>query len=112
VPELLRLTDIMVLPSRNEPFGRVLIEAMATGKPVIATASGGAPEIVVPEETGLLVPPENAEALAGALLRLLGDEDLRQRMGAAGVARAREHFDVRRVVEQVEGIYGEMINDK
>jgi glycosyltransferase involved in cell wall biosynthesis len=111
VAELLRLTDVMVLPSRNEPFGRVLIEAMATGKPVIATDSGGAPEIVVPEETGLLVPPENAEALAAALLRLLGDGDLRRRMGEAGVARAREHFDVRRVVEQVQGIYGEMIND-
>lgn len=109
VPELLRLADVLVLPSRNEPFGRVLIEAMATGKPVVATNSGGAPEIVVPEETGLLVPPENAGALAGALERLLGDAELRRRLGAAGMERARVHFDVRRVVEQVQAIYGEML---
>jgi glycosyltransferase involved in cell wall biosynthesis len=111
VPELLRLCQVLVLPSRNEPFGRVLIEAMATAKPVIATNSGGAPEIVVPEETGLLVPPEDAEALARALLQLLGDADLRQRLGRAGLARARERFDVRRVVEQVQGTYREMLGE-
>ena len=109
VPELLRLADVLVLPSRNEPFGRVLIEAMATGKPVVATSSGGAPEIVAAEETGLLVPPENADALAEALLRLLADEDLRRKLGGAGMERARLHFDVRRVVEQVQGIYEEML---
>ena len=109
VPELLRLAEVLVLPSRNEPFGRVLIEAMATGKPVVATNSGGAPEIVLPEETGLLVPPEDADALAGALLRLLADGELRRKLGAAGMERARVHFDVRRVVEQVEGIYEEML---
>ncbi len=109
VSELLRLAEVLVLPSRNEPFGRVLIEAMATAKPVVATNSGGAPEIVVPEETGLLVPPEEAEALAEALLRLLGDGELRRKLGAAGMERARVHFDVRRVVEQVQGVYGEML---
>lgn len=109
VPELLRLCEVLVLPSRNEPFGRVLIEAMATAKPVVATNSGGAPEIVVPNETGLLVPPEDAQGLAEALLQLLSDGALRERLGAAGLARAREHFDVRRVVAQVQGIYEEML---
>lgn len=109
VPELLRLCEVLVLPSRNEPFGRVLIEAMATAKPVVATNSGGAPEIVVPNETGLLVPPEDAQGLAEALVQLLSDAALRERLGAAGLARAREHFDVRRVVSQVEGIYEEML---
>jgi len=109
VPEILRLCDLLVLPSRNEPFGRVLIEAMATGKAVVATCSGGAPEIVTREETGLLVPPEDPDALAAALVRLLEDEALRGRLAEAGRRRAREEFDVRRVVERVQQIYEEML---
>ncbi|HEY3396547.1 MAG TPA: glycosyltransferase family 4 protein [Armatimonadota bacterium] len=109
VPEVLRSCDLLVLPSRNEPFGRVLIEAMAVGKAVVATNSGGAPEIVLPEETGLLVPPNDVAALAAALLRLLEDRPLRERLAAAGQARAREFFDVRRVVAQVQSVYQEML---
>lgn len=109
VPEILCLCDLLVLPSHNEPFGRVLIEAMSVGKAVVATQSGGAPEIVEPEETGLLVPPEDPEALAQALVRLLHDDDLRARLGQAGQKRAGEKFDVRRVVKQVESIYVEVL---
>lgn len=109
VPEILRLCDLLVLPSRNEPFGRVLIEAMATGRAVVATRSGGAPEIVTDEESGLLVPPEDPPALAAALVRLLEDDALRARLAEAGQKRAREQFDVRRVVQQVQAIYEEML---
>ena len=109
VPDLLRLCDLLVLPSHNEPFGRVLIEAMSVGKPVVATNGGGAPEIVVPEETGLLVPLNGPEQLAESLLRLLEDEPLRIRMGQAGQRRAAECFDVRRVVGQVQELYREML---
>jgi glycosyltransferase involved in cell wall biosynthesis len=110
VPELLRVSDFLVLPSRDEPFGRVLIEAMATGKPVIGTQSGGAPEIVLPEATGLLVPPEDPEALGAAMLRLVTNDAERQAWGRAAQERAREHFDVCRVVAQVEAVYQEMLN--
>ncbi|NLO75183.1 MAG: glycosyltransferase family 4 protein [candidate division WS1 bacterium] len=110
IPEILRLSDFLVLPSRDEPFGRVLVEAMAVGKPVIATSSGGAPEIVLPEETGLLVPPEDPEALAEAMVRMAKGSDLRQKWGQTGLERAAQHFDVRRVVAQVQGVYEEMLN--
>jgi len=73
VAQLLRLSDIFVLPSENEPFGRAIVEAMAVGLPVVACRSGGVPEIVVHEQTGLLVDPGDPEQLAGALSRLLAD---------------------------------------
>lgn len=109
VPDLLRLCDVFVLPSVNEPFGRVIIEAMAAGKPVVATRSGGVPEIVVEGETGLLVPPGDEAALAGALVELLADPARALRMGAAGTARARERFDVTRVAASVQQVYEEVL---
>lgn len=105
VPAILRACDVCVLPSVNEPFGRVLIEAMAVGKPVIATRSGGVPEIVAHGETGLLVNPDDPEDLAAGLARLLGDPHTAAEMGRRGLVRAREHFDVRRVACMVEQLY-------
>ncbi len=105
VADLLRMSDLLVLPSVDEPFGRVIIEAMAVGLPVVATASGGVPEIVVDKETGLLVPAREHEPLAEAIVEVLSDEAAATRMGQAGRARALERFDVRRVARQVEDIY-------
>jgi glycogen(starch) synthase len=88
--ELARLYDeaaVVVCPSRREGFGVVCAEAMAHGRPVVATAVGGLVDLVRHEETGLLVPPGDAAALRAALERLLGDRVLRERLGAA----AREH---------------------
>jgi glycosyltransferase involved in cell wall biosynthesis len=79
--------DFVVLPSRFEPFGIVLLEAMAAGLPVIASRVGGIPEIVAEGRTGLLVEPDNADALARSLQLLSQDESLRLSMGRA----AREH---------------------
>lgn len=109
VPDLLRLSDLLVLPSINEPFGRVLIEGMAVGLPVVATASGGVPEIVVDGQTGLLVPPEEVDALADAIASLLTDPTRARAMGAAGRARAVERFDVRRVARQVQAVYEDIL---
>ncbi len=106
VPDLLRLVDLLVLASTDEPFGRVVIEGMAAGLPVVATASGGVPEIVVEGETGLLVPPEQPEPMAHAIAEVLDDPSLAEQMGEAGRKRAVERFDVRRVARQVEEIYG------
>ena len=77
-----------------EPFGRVLLEAMALGRPVVATDDGGPREVVTPDVDGLLVPPSDAPALARAMIRLLGDEDLRQRLGRAGWRKVREHYGI------------------
>ena len=109
VADLLRLSDLLVLPSIDEPFGRVVIEAMSVGLPVVATAAGGVPEIVLDGETGLLVPPGEPEPLADAIATLLADVARARAMGAAGRRRALEHFDVRRVARQVQAIYDGII---
>jgi glycosyltransferase involved in cell wall biosynthesis len=80
VKKLLKGCEMLVLPSRNEPFGIVILEAMASGRPVIATRSGGPEEIIIDGQNGLLVEKENAQALAMAILRLLGDKNLQGRI--------------------------------
>jgi glycosyltransferase involved in cell wall biosynthesis len=81
---LLAGAAVVAVPSRREGFGLVAAEAMAHGKPVVASAVGGLLDLVVDGETGLLVPPGDVEALRAALERLLGDPELRRRLGAAG----------------------------
>ncbi len=102
-----RNADILVFPSVwNEPFGIPLIEAMATGIPVIATRGGGFPEIVHDGQTGLLVPRGDAPALAEAILRLLESEDLSRSMGQAGRQRVLERFTWDRIVQDLLSEYG------
>ena len=100
-----------MLCSRDEPFGRVLIEAMAAGKPVVATRGGGVPEIVVEGETGFMVAVADVAALARAVEKLLADPPMAQAMGRAGQQRARAYFSVRAHVEKIESLYGEILGD-
>ena len=109
IPELLALTDVVVLPSLEEGFPNAVLEAMAAGKPVVASAVGGIPEAVVHGETGLLVPSGDAATLAGAILDLLGDPARAQRMGHAGQERVREQFGMEQMVEGMEAIYEELL---
>ena len=83
---------VVAVPSRREGFGVACLEAMAHARPVVASAVGGLLDLVVDEETGLLVPPRDVPALRAALERLLGDAELRKRLGAAARERVREHF--------------------
>ena len=78
------------MSSVTEGLGTSLLDAMACGKPIVATTAGGIPEVVVDGETGFLVPPRDHEAMADAIVRLLKDEGLRQQMGEAGRARAQQ----------------------
>jgi glycosyltransferase involved in cell wall biosynthesis len=94
VQQLQLAADIGVAPSHVEPLGLVALEAMAQCKPVVGCAVGGIRETVRDAETGLLVPPRSPQLLAQALQRLLEDEGLRARMGAAGRRRCEEHFDL------------------
>jgi len=106
VGEVLAAADIFVLPSHFEGLPMSVIEAMLTGLPVVATDIEGPREQVVPEQTGLLVPVRDAASLARALGRLAGDAGLRARMGAAGLARAREHYTEARVVAHTLDLMG------
>ena len=104
--------DIFVLPSiLPEPFGLVVIEAMASGKPVVATAPGGPSETVVDGETGFLVPPSDASAIARALEELLVDPQKRISMGDAGRRRAREMFSLPRYVTEFEELYDAVLKE-
>lgn len=105
VPQILASLDVLVSSSLIETFGLTLIEAMAAGKPVVATASGGPADIVVPGETGLLVPPGDPEALAQAIMALLKDREMAQTMGQAGRRRAERCFDVQVHTRKVEDLY-------
>jgi glycosyltransferase involved in cell wall biosynthesis len=94
VPDLMRAIDLMCLPSRREPFGLVYVEAALAEKPVIACDAGGAPEIIVPTQTGLLVPPppNNATALADAIFTILDNRDRASAMGRLGREQALDRF--------------------
>ncbi len=97
--------DIFVMSSITEGLGTSLIDAMACGKPIVATSAGGIPEVVVHDDTGIIVPPRDAGAMAKAITRLLKDEALRRRMGEAGRTRARVHFSAERMVQETLRVY-------
>jgi glycosyltransferase involved in cell wall biosynthesis len=105
VPALLAGCDVFCLPSRMEGMPLVVLEAMAQGKPVVATAVGGTGELVVDGETGVLVPPDDVDALAGALARLLSDSELARRMGEAGRARVERDFSLAASTARVLSLY-------
>jgi glycosyltransferase involved in cell wall biosynthesis len=109
VAEVLALADVFVLPSESEGFGRVLVEAMAMGRPVVATNVGGIPDIVLDGETGLLVEPADPAALASAVGALLDEPARAARLGAAGRARAESTFSLGAHVDAVERVYDEII---
>jgi len=92
IVQLLHGCEIFVLPSREEPFGIVIIEAMACKKPIVATTVGGIPEIIEHESSGILVAPENPNALVEGLQRVLTDRNLRTRLAENGYTRAMERF--------------------
>jgi glycosyltransferase involved in cell wall biosynthesis len=97
--------DLLVLPSEYEAFGLVLAEAMACGRPCVATHVGGVPEVVEHGRTGVLVPPRDPAALAGAINGLLADPETGRRMGEAGRARALREFSLERMTDRILDIY-------
>lgn len=110
IPQLLSCLDVLVHASLEpEPFGRVLIEGMAAGKPVIATNAGACPEIVEDGVSGLLVPPGDVEALAQAITRLLTDPDLGRTMGIVGRHQVETRFSLAEHVRQIEQLYAQLL---
>ena len=109
IQEKLKGMDMVVLASLREPFSRVLLEAMACGKPVVATAVGGTPEMVINGATGILVPPADPLALANAIINILSDREMAKKMGMEGRKRVEEEFSIERYVRNIERIYEEIL---
>jgi glycosyltransferase involved in cell wall biosynthesis len=106
VSGILQAFDIFVLPSTSpEPFGLVLIEAMASAKAIVATAHGGPSEIITPGQTGVLVEPSSPEAIAEAVLKLLADAHQRAKLGVAARKTALERFSIERYIGAFETLY-------
>lgn len=109
VAPFLHQMDLYVQPSVAAGMPNSVLEAMAAGLPVVATAIGGTPEAVVEGETGLLVPPRNPMALADAMLKLLEDRRLAEAFGRVGRARVETHFSEERMLQQVEALLDRLV---
>jgi glycosyltransferase involved in cell wall biosynthesis len=109
IPELMSSFDIYTMPSWEEPFGMVFVEAMAMCKPVIAWAQAGPLSIVEHGKTGLLVEPKDVKGLADAILTLTKSPALRQQMGEAGRRRVQEHFTSPRMCQDVLNVYKKIL---
>ena len=112
IPEILRAFDIFVLPSLWEGLPLALLEAMASGLPVIATDVGGIPEVVIDRETGLLIQPSNSQAIADAVLLLYNDRNLRIRLANAGSAFVYAQFSAQTLVKEMETVYKHLLAQK
>lgn len=113
VPAILAESDVVVHASiLGEPFGQVVIEGMAAGKPIIATQGGALPEIVVPGETGLLVPMGDAAAMAEAMAQMLGEPARAAAMGQAGRKRVQDRFTIMHTVHKMEKVYDHLLDPR
>lgn len=108
----LGISDIVVLPSLNEGMGRILLQAQACGKPVVATRVGGVPEVVRDNETGLLVPAGDAAALADAIIYLLKDKEKRRAISDQAKRWVDSKFSVEAMVKGIANLYQELIREK
>ena len=108
MPDVYAALDIVAAPSRWEGFGLMLVEAMAAGKPIVATRVGAIPEVCVDRETALLVPPRDPAALAAALLDVLQDPDMGRALGEAGIRRAAA-FSWQRSAETLDALYQRLL---
>lgn len=105
IPQLLKMSDLFVLPSLREGFGIVLLEAMVSGLAIVATAVDGILEVVVEGETGILVPPSDAKALADSIVTILSDEIKRIEFGVNAKKRVKSDFTPEKYIEKLTQLY-------
>jgi len=109
VPDIMQILDVVVLPSLNEGMGRVLVEAMAAGKPIVASSVGGILDLVKDGKNGLLVEPGDVDGLYFAIKKLLTDRKMRHNMGQRGKVMAKE-FSMETMIEKIEVLYVSLLN--
>lgn len=109
IREFLRAVELVVIPSVREGFPMITLEAMAMAKPIVATAIDGVIEQIDHDVNGLLVPPEDCEALGAAMVKLLEDRVTRERLGHAARQKAVTRFDVRKMVNETKLVYAELL---
>jgi glycosyltransferase involved in cell wall biosynthesis len=112
VNEVLRAVDVVTMPSQDEGLPLALLEAMACGRPVVATPVGGIPEVLHDGSAGVLVPRQDARALAEAVRALLDDTDRRTTLGTKARARVEERYSVSRFCRGVEAVYEELLAER
>lgn len=110
LPRLFQSLDVLAMPSRRESFGLSALEASACGIPVVASRVGGVPEVVLDDETGLLVPPGDPELLAAALVRLVADEQLRAELGRAGRRLVEARYEWSGCLAAMEDVYRDVLD--
>jgi glycosyltransferase involved in cell wall biosynthesis len=108
LPELLSSADCVLIPSLTEGFPRTAVEAMAAGRAVIATRVGGIPEAITHDETGILVPVKDVDAMATALVRLAGDKSLQAKLGAVARRHVEQNYSVEKYVARLDDIYSRL----
>jgi glycosyltransferase involved in cell wall biosynthesis len=108
--DVLSAADSVLMPSLTEGFPRVAIEAMASSKPVIATRVGGTPEAIVDDQTGILVPARDIDAMASAITRLVTDPDLQSRLGSSARQRTEQHYSAASYVARLDQMYQRWAN--
>jgi len=112
VPDVLDRSTIMLVPSRwEEPFGLVAVEAALAGRPVVATRTGGLSEVVLDGRTGIVVPVDDVEAMADAMMQLLGDRDLAIKLGRNAAESARNRFGLERFIANYDDLYHNVVKD-
>lgn len=109
IPKWMRTFDVFAFPTRHETFGKVVIEAMAAACPVVASAVGGIPEIVVRPDLGTLIPPNDPAATAAAVLRYLDDPNMARRVGDAAAKHARACFGLGSMMDHLHALYNELL---
>jgi len=109
IAELLQVIDVQVSSSLKEGLSNAILEGMAAGKPVIATNVGGNSELIIHEQTGLLVPRQEPQQLAEAIIKVLAQPELQEAFGKAGQKRIREQFRMEHMVEHTETLYNTLV---
>ena len=110
VQDFMTAFDMLAVPSVEEPLGLVAVESLAAGTPVVATRTGGLPEVVKHNECGLLVPPKDPNALAKAIITMANDKSMREKMGSAGQNFVQSEFETEQLCDRVEQIYYKVAN--